>query len=96
VKPINTLRFEEFLLQKEMEAKREEEENARIDFSFHTDDSFVNLVEGPIIRPSKPEQVPNLDLHGLPEYLTSSDEDDGESAHQSMKPKQQLLNKKST
>ena len=47
VKPINTLRFEEFLIQKEEEAKKEEEENAKVDFSFHTEDSFLNLVDGP-------------------------------------------------
>lgn len=47
MKPINTLRFEEFLIQKEEEAKKEEEENAKVDFSFHTEDSFLNLVDGP-------------------------------------------------
>jgi hypothetical protein len=62
VKPINTLRFEEFLIQKEREAKREEEENAKVDFSFYTEDSFFNIVEGPQIKPKKPEIVPDLNF----------------------------------
>jgi len=56
------LRFEQFLLQKEREAKREEEENAKVDFSFYTDDSFFNIVDGPMIRPLKPEIVPLLNF----------------------------------
>ena len=45
-------------------------------FSFHTDDSFEPITDGPMIRPVKPDCIPSLDFSGLPEYETSSDEDD--------------------
>ena len=78
VKPINTLRFEEFLLLKEREAAREEEleREAQNQFSFNVSDSYELLVDGPAIRPKRPNNVPELVLHGLPDYITSSDEDD--------------------
>lgn len=77
IKPIQTLRFDEFLQQKEADALREEQLNALVEFSFHTDDSFAPLVSGPQIRPKKPDEIPDLLLHDLPEYVTSSDEEDG-------------------
>lgn len=78
VKHINTLRFNEFLEQRESEARAEEEANAKIDFSFHPDDSFALMVTGPQLRPLKPEIVPMLNLDGLPEYVTSSSSESGE------------------
>ena len=77
VKPVNTMRFDEFLKEKEREARAEEEANAKIEFSFYSDDSFLPLVDGPQIRPRKPSYVPELPLQGLPEYETSSEEGDG-------------------
>jgi hypothetical protein len=75
VKPIDTMRFEEFLIQKEKEQMLEDELNAQVDFSFNSDDSFEPIVSGPQMRPKKPACVPYLNLDGLPEYVTSSDEE---------------------
>lgn len=75
VKPIDTMRFEEFLIQKEKEQLLEDELNAQVDFSFYSDDSFELLVTGPQMRPRKPSCIPVLNLEGLPEYETSSDEE---------------------
>ena len=58
----------------------EEELNALNEFSFYSDDSFEILVDTPQIRPPKPDIVPYLDLDGLPEYVTSSEEGGDESA----------------
>jgi hypothetical protein len=55
IKQIPTLRFEEFLKEKEAELQREEELNNVLEFSFHTDDSFALLVTGHQIRPKKPQ-----------------------------------------
>lgn len=79
MKPISTLRFEEFLIQKEKEAKREEEDNVKNDFSFHYEDSFENIANGPYMRPKKPDIVPELDFKDFPEYVTSSNEEEEES-----------------
>jgi len=35
-------------------------------------------VNGPALRRARPDEVPALSLRGLPEYVTSSDEEDGE------------------
>ena len=43
-------------------------------FSFHTDDSFEAIDDGPMLRPVRPDFVPPLDLEGLPGYETSSEE----------------------
>jgi hypothetical protein len=59
---VNTLRFEEFLQEKEKEARAEEEANNKVEFSFYSDDSFLPLVDGPQIRPRKPSYVPELQL----------------------------------
>jgi hypothetical protein len=56
------LRFEEFLQEKEKEARAEEEANNKVEFSFYSDDSFLPLVDGPQIRPRKPSYVPELQL----------------------------------
>lgn len=47
-------------------------------FSFHTDDSFEPIADGPMLRPERPGCVPVLDFAGLPEYETSSEEDEEE------------------
>jgi hypothetical protein len=52
----------------------EEELNAVNEFSFYSHDSFEILVDTTQIRPLKPESVPYLNLEGLPEYVTSSEE----------------------
>ena len=78
VKPINTLRFDEFLLAKEKEAEKEAElEKLAInEFSFQTDASYELLVQGPALRRKRPDNVPELTLEGLPEYVTSSEEEE--------------------
>ena len=83
VKPINTIRFEEFLLQKEKEAAREEEleKETANQFSFNVSDSYELLVDGPAIKPQKPGQIPDLCLNGLPDYVTSSEEDEESLTH---------------
>jgi len=53
----------------------EDELNQQVDFSFNSDDSFEAIISGPQIRPRKPSFVPHLDLDCLPEYISSSDED---------------------
>lgn len=75
VKPIDTMRFEEFLIQKEKEQQIEDELNAQVDFSFNSEDSFEPLVSGPQMRPRRPSCVPSLNLDCLPEYVSSSEED---------------------
>ena len=49
-------------------------------FSFHTDDSFEAIDDGPMLAPVRPECVPPLDLGDLPAYETSSEE--GEEDYQ--------------
>ena len=49
-------------------------------YSFHTDDSFDLLCMGPNIIKKRPSNVPPLNLYGLPEYESSSDEDDNQGA----------------
>jgi len=80
VKPINTLRFDEFLLAEEKKAAREAEleKQAINEFSFTSDASYDLLCEGPALRRARPDEVPALSLRGLPEYVTSSEEEDGE------------------
>lgn len=81
VKPINTLRFDEFLLQEENKAQREAEldKQAANEFSFRTDASYELLVDGPAMRRKRPENVPELSFTGLPEYVTTSEEEEGET-----------------
>ena len=80
LKNVHTLRIMEYLENKEKEMYELEHGGSDIDekyyFSFHTDDSFEPITDGPMIRPVKPECIPMLDFSGLPEYETSSDEDD--------------------
>ena len=78
VKPINTLRFDEFLQAEEKKAQREAEleKQALNEFSFDSDASYALLCVGPALKRKRPEDVPALTLNGLPEYVTSSDEDE--------------------
>lgn len=76
VQPIETLRFEEFLMQKEQEAAREAELDAQNQFSFNESDSYDLMTTGPALRPEKPDLVPELNFEGLPEYITTSEEGD--------------------
>ena len=44
-------------------------------FSFRSEDSFERLVFGPPPMRKKPDNVPELNFEGFPEYETSSDEE---------------------
>ena len=82
MKNVHTLRIQEYLDNKEKEMYEMEHGGPEIDekyyFSFHTDDSFEPIADGPMLKPVKPSCVPSLDFTGLPEYETSSEEDDDE------------------
>jgi len=57
----------------------EEDAHQQVDhFSFHSDDSYDLLVDCYAIHPRKPSCIPLLNLYGLPEYETSSDEDEAQ------------------
>ena len=45
------------------------------EISFHSDYSYELLVDGPMLLPVKPESVPCLILDDLPQYESSSDEE---------------------
>ena len=81
-----TMRIQEFLDEKEREHYEKEYGGPEIDdkyeFSFHTDDSFEPIADGPALKPPKPDCVPCLDLEGLPGYETSSDEAEEEEEGQ--------------
>jgi hypothetical protein len=66
--------------QKEQEALEMELGGPELDekyyFSFHTEDSFDAIDDGPQLAPKRPECVPMLDLNDLPAYETSSEEGD--------------------
>ena len=79
VKQIPTLRFQEFLdknpdVVDHMQSPLVDEDN----YSFHSDDSYQILVTGPNITKKRPSCVPPLNLYGLPEYVSSSDEEGAE------------------
>jgi len=82
LKNVHTLRIMEYLENKEKEMYELEHGGSDIDekyyFSFHTDDSFEPITDGPMLRPVKPDCIPPLDFTGLPEYETSSEEDEEE------------------
>ena len=81
VKPINTLRFEEFLEAKQRQAELQEmEDNAECtQFSFNASDSY-ELIGADVPRPTfkRPEDVPPLMLKDLPDYESTSEEEDGQ------------------
>lgn len=84
LKNVNTIRIQEFLDEKEREHYLQEMGGPELDekyhFSFHTDDSFEAIDDGPMLCPKRPSFVPPLDLDGLPGYETSSEEQT-EQAH---------------
>ena len=49
-----------------------------MEVSFHTDDSFEPICDGPMICPIKPDCIPLLDFESIPDYVTSSEEDEEE------------------
>ena len=69
-----------YLFQEEQKAQREAElENlAKNDYVFESDASYDLLCTGPAMRRERPDNVPALTLNGLPEYVTSSEEEEGE------------------
>jgi len=80
VKPINTLRFEEFLDAKQRsELKQEMEDNARCtQYSFNMSDSYELIgadIPVPVYR--RPSKVPALILN-LPDYESTSEEEEEE------------------
>jgi hypothetical protein len=54
-------------------------EEAKDNYSFNFDDSYELLVTGPNLRNKRPSFVPPLNLYGLPEYETSSDEEEDQA-----------------
>lgn len=82
LKAVNTMRIQEFIEEKEREHYEQENGGPELDdkyyFSFHTDDSFEPICDGPQLRPVKPDQVPFLDLEVIPGYETSSDEEEND------------------
>ena len=80
VKHIPTLRFQEFLdknpdITDNMPSPGTINDSKNY-YSFRTDDSFDLLCTGPNITKKRPANVPPLNLYGLPEYESSSDEED--------------------
>ena len=68
------------MLAEEKKAQREAEleKQALNEFSFQTDASYELMVEGPALKRERPDNVPALTLNGLPGYVTSSEEGDGD------------------
>jgi hypothetical protein len=54
------------------------DDNPKALFSFRTEDSFDLLPTGPTLLKKRPFNVPHLNLEGLPEYESSSEEGDPE------------------
>jgi hypothetical protein len=80
VKHIPTLRFQEFLdknpdITDNMPSPGTINDSKNY-YSFRSDDSFDLLCTGPNITKKRPSNVPPLNLYGLPEYESSSDEED--------------------
>ena len=79
LKQVPTLRIQEFLEKKEREAFEQEHGGPEVDekyhYSFHTDDSFEPICDGPMLKPTKPECIPLLDFRDLPAYESSSEEE---------------------
>ena len=80
VKPIQTLRFDEYLFELEQKAAEEAELDRQVanEFSWRSDASYELLVNGPPLQPKKPDLIPELAFKGLPEYETTSEEEDDE------------------
>lgn len=84
LKGIDTNRIEEFLELKEREHYEREYGGPELDqkyyFSFHTDDSFEPIDDGPMLKPTKPDFVPYLNFEDLPGYETTSSSNDSVEA----------------
>lgn len=86
VKPIPTLRFQDFLndhpeVEDQMSQRGLNEEEKKM-FSFRSDDSY-ELITATFSPPKKrPACVPPLQLEGLPEYESSSDEGEQDNEEQ--------------
>ena len=81
VKHIPTLRFQEFLdknpdITDNMPSPGTMNDSKNY-YSFRSDDSYSLLCTGPNITKKRPSIVPPLNLYGLPEYESSSDEEGG-------------------
>jgi hypothetical protein len=78
LKKVNTMRIQEFIEQKDKENYEREHGGPELDekyhFSFHTDDSFEPIDDGPMLKPRKPDCIPLLCFDDIPGYETSSDE----------------------
>ena len=84
LKNVNTMRIQDFIDQKEKEHYEQGPElDDKYHYSFHTDDSFEAIDDGPMLKPIKPDCVPYLNLDDIPGYETSSDEEDEEQDHHS-------------
>ena len=66
-----------------MQHEAELERQALNEFSFDTDASYALMVEGPALKGIRPDNVPCLSLRGLPEYVTSSEEGEGDEYEES-------------
>ncbi len=64
------------------------DKQAANEFSFHTDASYELLVSGPALKRERPDNVPELTLNGLPEYVTTSEEGEGESEYEDQAQKE--------
>lgn len=87
VKSIPTMRFQEFLdsnpeIEEQMHGEEPDKEDIKNLFSFRSDDSYERLTTGPILVKKRPNFVPKLNLVGLPEYESSSDEEDNAPSKQ--------------
>lgn len=75
------MRFQEFLdknpdIVDNMPSPGTMNDDSKDYYSFNSDDSYDILVRGPPKAQKRPPFVPPLNLYGLPEYETSSDEED--------------------
>jgi hypothetical protein len=82
VKPINTLRFEEFLDAKQRaDMKQEAEDNAQCtQYSFNESDSYDLIgADIPVPKFRRNSKVPALILQDLPDYESTSEEEDDQT-----------------
>ncbi|CAI2358939.1 unnamed protein product [Moneuplotes crassus] len=69
LRDIPTDRFDEWM-------KENMEENKPPEISFDSQASYEDICEGPMPQPDRPKCIPQLNLDCIPDYVTSSDEDD--------------------
>ena len=73
LKDVPTDRFNEWI------KEQMDEEDQPPEISFESQASYEPIHEGPMPQPIRPHWVPKLVLDTIPDYVTSSDEDDNES-----------------